>query len=154
MKVIFQSATEVDLYWGNFALSTFNGGRCIENEETTRAIRWQCLQSTAFIWKKIVGKEKRPYTHAQYVRTRARTRTHALVICRRVEIWEISVMYSLQSVLHVKGVDQREIVQKAISGVSSVFVSKRIYVSIFIHTEIRINYHDKSFGLKLALKEN
>ena len=74
-------------------------------------IRWQCLQSTAFIWKKIVGKEKRVYTHAQDVRTRERAHTYALIICRRVEIWEISVMYSLQSVLHVIGVDQREIVQ-------------------------------------------
>ena len=44
-------------------------------------------------------------------RTRARAHTHALVIYRRVEIREISVMYSLQSILHVIGVDQREIVQ-------------------------------------------
>ena len=58
-----------------------------------------------------MGKEKRLYTHAQDVRTRERAHTHALIICRRVEIWEISVMYSLQSVVHVIGVNKREIVQ-------------------------------------------
>ena len=84
-----------------------------------------------------MGKEKRLYTHAQDVRMRERAHTYALIICRGVEIREISVC----NVLHVIGVDQREIVQLAISEFSSVFVSKRVYVSIFIHTEIRIkNY--------------
>ena len=97
-------------------------------------MRWQCLQSTAFIREKIVGKEKRLYTHAQDVRMRERAHTYALIICRRVEIREISVMYSLQSVLHVIGVDQ--------SFPQSLFQSESTYqFSFILKLELRTICH-------------